>query len=521
LLRAMPTTHILFWIVSFAALSLLYSSVRHENSAARGWMIKSVAILVVLMFASQLQSRRFVFYAAALWVILALLPNLLIHRYDKYIFNQDFAAGRRIARIISILHPFDGWLEQPRIARALELAKQGDIESAKKILYEFRDVTSPGGATAIVSFYRITHQWEELLTWMKQQPGAVEGDPAFAPTILRARGEVGDVRGLVELFHANRNEILRMGPTTSDFCRLVLFAFCGRRDLVERLFETGLNALADETKQFWLATADIASGKTEIARKNLESQLRSADPWSRRAIERRLAKPLPTPEVLDPAHLKVIEEAAVEHTHEQMFDVAPPLREAAATRSLIFANLAVFGLEILRGGATNQITLINLGAVVGDYVHHGQWWRLFTATFLHWGALHIAMNMINLSVIGPFVENAFGRLRYLALYLIAGTGSMFVVITLSRESQITVGASGAIMGLVGATGGLMLKGWLYYRAHPAKRRLTAILTIIALQTIFDWMIPQVSMTAHLSGALIGFLTAIFLPSKLNLNPNTN
>ena len=481
-------------------------------------MIKSVAILIVLMFASQLQSRRLVYYAAALWVVLVLLPNLLIHRYNKYTFDQEYAAARRIARIISILHPFDGWLEQPRITHALELAKQGDIESAKKILNEFRDATSPGRITAIVNFYRITHQWEELLAWIKQQPGNAERDPAFVPTMLRARGEVGDVRGLVELFQANKNEILHMGPTTSDFCRLVLFAFCGRRDLVERLFGTGLTALDDQTKQFWFATADIAAGKIEFARQNLESQLRSADPWTRRAIERRLAKPLPTSKILDPPHLKVIEEAAVEHSHEQIFDAAPPLREASATRLLIFANLAVFALEILRGGTTNDQTLRDLGAVAGDLVHQGQWWRLFAATFLHWGALHIAMNMINLSVIGPFVENAFGSIRYLALYFIAGVGSMFIVITLSRESQITVGASGAIMGLVGATGALMLKGWLYYRAHPAKRRLTAILMIIALQTVFDWMIPQVSMTAHLSGALIGFATAIVLPNRLKLKP---
>ena len=101
----MPTTHILFWILSFATLSLLYSSVRHENSAGRGWMIKSVAILIVLMFASQLQSRRLVYYGAALWLVLVLLPNLLIHRYNKYIFDQDFAAARRMARFISILHP--------------------------------------------------------------------------------------------------------------------------------------------------------------------------------------------------------------------------------------------------------------------------------------------------------------------------------------------------------------------------------------------------------------------------------
>src|ERR1041385_3994819 len=102
------------------------------------------------------------------------------------------------------------------------------------------------------------------------------------------------------------------------------------------------------------------------------------------------------------------------------------------------------------------------------------------------------MNMINLSVIGPFVEYAFGFAKFLALYFIAGVGSMFIVLTLSHHHYPTVGASGAIMGLVGATGGLMLKGWLRHRAHPAKRRLRAIIVILAIQTMFDAIIPQVS-----------------------------
>jgi len=92
---------------------------------------------------------------------------------------------------------------------------------------------------------------------------------------------------------------------------------------------------------------------------------------------------------------------------------------------------------------------------------------------------------------------------------------MFVVTTLSRHGYPTVGASGAIMGLVGATGALMLKGWLRHRANPAKRRLKAVITILGIQTVFDAIIPQVSMTAHLSGALIGFATGILLPDKLN------
>ena len=64
--------------------------------------------------------------------------------------------------------------------------------------------------------------------------------------------------------------------------------------------------------------------------------------------------------------------------------------------------------------------------------------------------------------------------------------------------QLTVGASGCIMGLVGATGALMLRGWLREKGLAAKRRLIAMLVIVAMQSLFDSVVPHVSMTAHLS-----------------------
>jgi rhomboid protease GluP len=121
--------------------------------------------------------------------------------------------------------------------------------------------------------------------------------------------------------------------------------------------------------------------------------------------------------------------------------------------------------------------------------------------------------MVNLSVVGPFAERAFGFVIFMCVYFAAGLGSMWMDAMVAHH-HFTVGASGAIMGLVGATGGLMLKGWLQERAHPAKRGLRMILMVLAIQSAFDITVPQVSMTAHLSGALIGFATALLLPNRL-------
>jgi rhomboid protease GluP len=129
--------------------------------------------------------------------------------------------------------------------------------------------------------------------------------------------------------------------------------------------------------------------------------------------------------------------------------------------------------------------------------------------------------MFALWLLGPFVEFALGSRRYLLVYLIAGVGSMGAVMWFASgpaREQITVGASGCIMGLVGATGALMLRGWVRSGAASAKRRLISTLIIIAMQTAFDFVVPQVSMTAHLSGAVIGFAVTILLRARL-LSPS--
>ena len=188
-------------------------------------------------------------------------------------------------------------------------------------------------------------------------------------------------------------------------------------------------------------------------------------------------------------------------------------RNAPAVFILILLNATAFIFEISFGNWTDPEVLHQLGALEPyAVVVQGQYWRLFTALFLHAGFVHLLFNLFALYVLGPPLERSIGALRFAICYLISGLISSAGVVALTvigivQVAQL-VGASGCIMGIVGAWAGFLLR---HRHAPHAKQRLGNVLMIVAIQTAFDLSTPQVSMAAHLcglfSGAVLGFVLA--------------
>ena len=517
----METDIVIFWFVVLSCLSGLVMSLVAFRSIAKGWLVLYLAILLVAVIGLLSGKGSLINLSLALWLLLVLMPVLLLRRQHRYFLQQRYSSARRLAMVISWLHPADGWRQQPQVIRALELAQEGDLAAATEALRRFQQSKSLIGLAAVAHLYRLTNQWEELLAWEAQNRERLERHAQLLPIVLRAHGETGDLRGLVQVYQRNQPRIARLVPSASrDMCRLMLFAFCGKRDAVERLIAGSLSILPASVQQLWVATADLASGAKESAKCQLEQLWPKAGPPVRLAIERRLSRISLSPEPLDASAQQVIEQAAHDQSHDQLFGATPSLfsRHAHCTQLLIVLNLLAFVVEVCSGGATNPETLYRLGALFPPAVRAGEWWRAVTALFLHWGPLHLCMNMIGLWVLGPFAEFALGVRRYLLVYLVSGMGSMGALLLFAaagrNNDELALGASGCIMGLVGATGALMLRGWLREKAFSAKRRLVAMLSIMAMQTLFDSLVPQVSMTAHLSGAVIGFLATLGLRDRL-------
>jgi len=188
------------------------------------------------------------------------------------------------------------------------------------------------------------------------------------------------------------------------------------------------------------------------------------------------------------------------------------LRNAPAVLVLILVNVLVFLFEISVGGWNDPEVLHRIGALEPyAVVVQGDYWRLFTALFLHGGFLHLGFNLFALYILGPPLERTIGAMRFAACYLISGLASSAGVVALTvlgfvQAAQV-IGASGCIMGIVGAWAGFLLR---HRHAPLAKQRLTNIALIVTIQIAFDLSTPQVSMAAHMCGLVAGFFLGLIL-----------
>ncbi|MEU0547270.1 rhomboid family intramembrane serine protease [Micromonospora sp. NPDC005979] len=152
------------------------------------------------------------------------------------------------------------------------------------------------------------------------------------------------------------------------------------------------------------------------------------------------------------------------------------------------------------GGVLGYASYVAFGPVHG--VAAGEWYRLVTAMFLHYGVIHLLLNMWALWVLGRELEGALGRARFLALYLIAGLGGNVAVFLVSAPNQPpTVGASTATFGLFAAIFVIMRRLGL---------NTSAIVPILVINLVFTFAVPGISIPGHLGGLAVGGAMAAVL-----------
>lgn len=196
------------------------------------------------------------------------------------------------------------------------------------------------------------------------------------------------------------------------------------------------------------------------------------------------------------------------------------------TKVLIGVNVAMFLVTVLAAatlgtenvirvllGQSQDLPLYQWFAMVPDAtrwdlegyvvsgVANGEFWRLVTAGFLHYGILHLGLNMYMLWILGRQVEDLTGRWMFLAVYLMSGLGGTVAAYTFGATNAALAGASGSVFGLLGA---------LVFFFRRMKVSLGGLTSIIVINVIFSFVVPGISILGHFGGLIVGAASGALL-----------
>ena len=189
------------------------------------------------------------------------------------------------------------------------------------------------------------------------------------------------------------------------------------------------------------------------------------------------------------------------------------------TMAVIAVNIIVFAVMSIFGNTLDAQYMAEHGAMYPPYVaENGQYWRLFTSMFMHFGLMHILNNMVMLGAVGRIVEIAMGHVRFLIAYIVAGIcgGALsYAVMLHNNDYAVSAGASGAIFGMVGALVWIVIANRGFYEGISRQQ----VIFMVILMIYYGVSTSGVDNWDHLGGLAGGFIISIVLYRKKRYNKN--
>lgn len=185
-------------------------------------------------------------------------------------------------------------------------------------------------------------------------------------------------------------------------------------------------------------------------------------------------------------------------------------KKPVCTMGMIVANVLIFFALSLGGMTEDAYYMFDHGAMFGPSVlYEGEYYRMITCIFLHFGFQHLTNNMLTLGVIGRYLEPVVGHIRFLAIYFLSGLAGNALSLLVEMRTQdfvVSAGASGAIFGLTGA----LLSLAILNRGQISGITKQSILFMIGISLYNGFVSEGVDNMAHIGGLFGGFLVAMLL-----------
>lgn len=440
--------------------------------------------------------------AGGLFVLLVLLPGVLLIASRRMAARGDLAASVRYAAWAAAVHPTPVLRLSARMTAAQAISDP--VESAAAFHAIAASIPPYNRAVVDMAAERALDRWPAVLDVI-----AADASGARHHVMnIRALGETGQFEDMISAYTAVRT---RLPADERAIAELFVLAFAGRVSAVTARVDGPHNAFDAETRRYWKAVAALNSGDPDS-----EGMARLASSGLRGATRLAAARHLAAGPRAAASRLSRTAAASVDtleaRTVRDTAHAAAMRTRAVATLLLMTANACMFGAELMMGGADDLETLYTLGGLwPAAVVQAGEWWRVASALFLHFGWTHLLVNLGSLYVLGRIVEARFGIARMLLIYLLGGVGSSASVLALMHNGWINdgllVGASGAVMALFGAMLAFQLVSWRKSRDALDRGPVLALVSLILFQTAIDFTVPHVSIAAHLSGVICGFVIA--------------
>jgi len=188
---------------------------------------------------------------------------------------------------------------------------------------------------------------------------------------------------------------------------------------------------------------------------------------------------------------------------------------------LIAINILVFLILEIMGQTESAVFMMEHGAMYPPYIkEQGEYWRLFTAMFLHFGLEHLLHNMVMLGAAGQILERAVGKIKFLLIYLLAGLGGSilsYLQMLRSEEYAVSAGASGAVFGIIGALAWVVIVHKGQYETLTGK----GMLVMIALCLYYGISTGNIDNWGHIGGLVMGFFMGMICVRRKNDNDFIN
>jgi membrane associated rhomboid family serine protease len=471
----------------------------------------------------------------ALFVAFVVAPAVLLSLAGEKELQGRWRSAARLDKLA-------GWMAWGRLGRlyrrhgdALHLIARGQVEQSLTRLEDLAAQPMPWMVHATVHIWRLSllitlRQWERAVAFYESTHdwGALGQVAQVRLFAARAMAEIGQIeRALRSLqFVALSPRTVGAKQTQLWATRIAVTALAGDPDRLEELLrrrEYGLRSRKFKRfAAYWRGRCAFMRSQRAEAISQLTQALeltRPGDRLWRDAITEHLRRAESGELPAD----STARDAIYEHRQELLRNAE---KETAAWRALmhlgrpepatlslllVFAGVYLVGSLFLHGSLQERLWL--WGGNTPDTVKNGEWWRVFTALFLHANLLHLGMNGAGLWLFGSAVEKTMGRWRFLAVFLLAGALGNLLSASLARY-DVAVGASGGIFGVIGAFAVAVwrLRSPMYF---ALRRRLLFFLALmVTLDFSIGWLEPQIDNLAHVGGFVAGIVLAAVLFLRL-------